>query len=161
MVWQCLGLLDEGLSHSPANAQFKLLQLLLFCRLGAFEPVVDLYSSLDAKHVQHDTIGSVHKHIPQAHSKFVYIYSVISIHISRMFASLLTLLLAFSFVFFLFCFFFRYLLTRYAESLGQFAAASQSCNFSLRFFHSNQKDVRVFIWLLACYSSDSCSGMLC
>lgn len=36
---------------------------------------------------------------------------------------------------------FRYLLTRYAESLGQFAAASQACNFSLRFFHSNQKDV--------------------
>lgn len=32
-------------------------------------------------------------------------------------------------------------MTRYAESLGQFAAASQSCNFSLRFFHSNQKDV--------------------
>ncbi|XP_046900636.1 N-alpha-acetyltransferase 25, NatB auxiliary subunit [Hypomesus transpacificus] len=95
MVWQCLGLLDEGLSHSPANAQFKLLQLLLFCRLGAFEPVVDLYSSLDAKHVQHDTIG--------------------------------------------------YLLTRYAESLGQFAAASQSCNFSLRFFHSNQKDTSEYI----------------
>ncbi|XP_067105926.1 N-alpha-acetyltransferase 25, NatB auxiliary subunit isoform X3 [Osmerus mordax] len=95
MVWQCLGLLDDGLSHSPANAQFKLLQLLLFCRLGAFEPVVDLYSSLDAKHVQHDTIG--------------------------------------------------YLLTRYAESLGQFAAASQSCNFSLRFFHSNQKDTSEYI----------------
>lgn len=35
-----------------------------------------------------------------------------------------------------------FLLTRYAESLGHFAAASQSCNFSLRFFHSNQKDVR-------------------
>lgn len=59
MMWQCLGLLQEGLSHSPSNAQFKLLLLLLYCRLGAFEPVVDLYSSLDAKHVQHDTIGSV------------------------------------------------------------------------------------------------------
>lgn len=59
MVWQCLGLLQEGLSYSPSNAQFKLLLLLLYCRLGAFEPVVDLYSSLDAKHVQHDTIGSV------------------------------------------------------------------------------------------------------
>lgn len=57
MVWQCLGLLQEGLSNSPSNAQFKLLLLLLYCRLGAFEPVVDLYSSLDAKHVQHDTIG--------------------------------------------------------------------------------------------------------
>uniref|UniRef100_A0A3B4C4M8 N-alpha-acetyltransferase 25, NatB auxiliary subunit n=1 Tax=Pygocentrus nattereri TaxID=42514 RepID=A0A3B4C4M8_PYGNA len=44
MLWQCLGLLEEGLSHSPSNAQFKLLLLLLFCRLGAFEPVVDLYS---------------------------------------------------------------------------------------------------------------------
>ncbi|XP_076842794.1 N-alpha-acetyltransferase 25, NatB auxiliary subunit isoform X2 [Brachyhypopomus gauderio] len=95
MLWQCLGLLEEGLSHSPSNAQFKLLLLLLFCRLGAFEPVVDLYSSLDAKHVQHDTIG--------------------------------------------------YLLTRYAESLGQFAAASQACNFSLRFFHSNQKDTSEYI----------------
>lgn len=59
MVWQGLGLLQEGLSHSPSNAQFKLLLLLLYCRLGAFEPVVDLYTSLDAKHVQHDTIGSV------------------------------------------------------------------------------------------------------
>uniref|UniRef100_A0AAR2LQB3 N(alpha)-acetyltransferase 25, NatB auxiliary subunit n=1 Tax=Pygocentrus nattereri TaxID=42514 RepID=A0AAR2LQB3_PYGNA len=59
MLWQCLGLLEEGLSHSPSNAQFKLLLLLLFCRLGAFEPVVDLYSSLDAKHVQHDTIGQL------------------------------------------------------------------------------------------------------
>ncbi|KAF0046069.1 hypothetical protein F2P81_002598 [Scophthalmus maximus] len=95
MVWQCLGLLQEGLSHSASNAQFKLLLLLLYCRLGAFEPVVDLYSSLDAKHVQHDTIG--------------------------------------------------FLLTRYAESLGQFAAASQSCNFSLRFFHSNQKDTSEYI----------------
>lgn len=57
MLWQCLGLLEEGLSHSSSNAQFKLLLLLLYCRLGAFEPVVDLYSSLDAKHVQHDTIG--------------------------------------------------------------------------------------------------------
>ncbi|KAL4617229.1 N-alpha-acetyltransferase 25, NatB auxiliary subunit isoform X1 [Arapaima gigas] len=95
MIWQCLGLLEEGLSHSPSNAQFKLLLILLFCRLGAFEPVVDLYSSLDAKHVQHDTIG--------------------------------------------------FLLTRYAESLGQFAAASQSCNFSLRFFHSNQKDTSEYI----------------
>ncbi|RXN26394.1 N-alpha-acetyltransferase auxiliary subunit-like isoform X2 [Labeo rohita] len=95
VLWQCLGLLEEGLSHSSSNAQFKLLLLLLYCRLGAFEPVVDLYSSLDAKHVQHDTIG--------------------------------------------------YLLTRYAESLGQFAAASQSCNFSLRFFHSNQKDTSEYI----------------
>ncbi|XP_036383509.1 N-alpha-acetyltransferase 25, NatB auxiliary subunit-like [Megalops cyprinoides] len=94
-LWQCLGLLEEGLTHSPSNAQFKLLLVLLFCRLGAFEPVVDLYSSLDAKHIQHDTIG--------------------------------------------------YLLTRYAESLGQFAAASQSCNFSLRFFHSNQKDTSEYI----------------
>ncbi|MGH0164286.1 UNVERIFIED_CONTAM: hypothetical protein FKN15_048017 [Acipenser sinensis] len=91
-LWQCLGLLEEGLIQSPSNAQFKLLLILIFCRLGAFEPVVDLYSSLDAKHVQHDTIG--------------------------------------------------YLLTRYAESLGQFAASSQSCNFSLRFFHSNQKDAK-------------------
>lgn len=57
VLWQCLGLLEEGLSHSSSNAQFKLLLLLLYCRLGAFEPVVDLYSSLDAKHVQHDTIG--------------------------------------------------------------------------------------------------------
>ncbi|XP_054613553.1 N-alpha-acetyltransferase 25, NatB auxiliary subunit isoform X2 [Dunckerocampus dactyliophorus] len=95
MVWQCLGLLQEGLSNSPSNAQFKLLLLLLYCRLGAFEPVVDLYASLDAKHVQHDTIG--------------------------------------------------FLLTRYAESLGQFAAASQACNFSLRFFHSNQKDTSEYI----------------
>ncbi|KAK7895482.1 hypothetical protein WMY93_020807 [Mugilogobius chulae] len=95
MVWCCLGLLQEGLSHSSSNAQFKLLLLLLYCRLGAFEPVVDLYSSLDAKHVQHDTIG--------------------------------------------------FLLTRYAESLGQFAAASQACNFSLRFFHSNQKDTSEYI----------------
>uniref|UniRef100_A0A8C8G8K0 N(alpha)-acetyltransferase 25, NatB auxiliary subunit n=1 Tax=Oncorhynchus tshawytscha TaxID=74940 RepID=A0A8C8G8K0_ONCTS len=95
MLWQCLSVLEEGLSFSPSNAQFKLLLLLLFCRLGAFQPVVDLYSSLDAKHVQHDTIG--------------------------------------------------YLLTRYAGSLGQFAAASQSCNFSLRFFHSNQKDTSEYI----------------
>ncbi|XP_034781420.2 N-alpha-acetyltransferase 25, NatB auxiliary subunit-like isoform X2 [Acipenser ruthenus] len=94
-LWQCLGLLEEGLIQSPSNAQFKLLLILIFCRLGAFEPVVDLYSSLDAKHVQHDTIG--------------------------------------------------YLLTRYAESLGQFAASSQSCNFSLRFFHSNQKDTSEYI----------------
>lgn len=66
MVWQSLGVLQEGLSHSPSNAQFKLLLLLLYCRLGAFEPVVDLYSSLDAKHVQHDTIGSVHEHFNHA-----------------------------------------------------------------------------------------------
>ncbi|KAJ8263493.1 hypothetical protein COCON_G00159500 [Conger conger] len=95
MLWQCMGFLEEGLENSPSNAQFKLLLMLLFCRLGAFGPVVELYSGLDAKHVQHDTIG--------------------------------------------------YLLTRYAESLGQFAAASQSCTFSLRFFHSNQKDTSEYI----------------
>lgn len=43
---------------------------------------------------------------------------------------------------------FRFLLTRYAESLGQFAAASQSCNFSLRFFHSNQKDVSQSLFVI-------------
>uniref|UniRef100_A0A5F9D4G5 N-alpha-acetyltransferase 25, NatB auxiliary subunit n=1 Tax=Oryctolagus cuniculus TaxID=9986 RepID=A0A5F9D4G5_RABIT len=94
-VWQALTLLEEGLTHSPSNAQFKLLLVRIYCVLGAFEPVVDLYSSLDAKHIQHDTIG--------------------------------------------------YLLTRYAESLGQYAAASQSCNFALRFFHSNQKDTSEYI----------------
>uniref|UniRef100_A0A803Y1X5 N-alpha-acetyltransferase 25, NatB auxiliary subunit n=1 Tax=Meleagris gallopavo TaxID=9103 RepID=A0A803Y1X5_MELGA len=94
-VWQCLTLLEEGLSHSPSNAQFKLLLIRIYCRLGAFEPVAELYSSLDAKHIQHDTIG--------------------------------------------------YLLTRYAESLGHYAAASQSCNFALRFFHSNQKDTSEYI----------------
>nr|XP_005996450.1 PREDICTED: N-alpha-acetyltransferase 25, NatB auxiliary subunit isoform X4 [Latimeria chalumnae] len=57
-LWQCLCLLEEGLTHSPSNAQFKLLLIRIYCLLGAFEPVVDLYSSLDAKHVQHDTIGS-------------------------------------------------------------------------------------------------------
>uniref|UniRef100_A0A8C3C8W3 N-alpha-acetyltransferase 25, NatB auxiliary subunit n=1 Tax=Cairina moschata TaxID=8855 RepID=A0A8C3C8W3_CAIMO len=94
-VWQCLTFLEEGLSHSPSNAQFKLLLIRIYCRLGAFEPVAELYSSLDAKHIQHDTIG--------------------------------------------------YLLTRYAESLGHYAAASQSCNFALRFFHSNQKDTSEYI----------------
>ncbi|KAM7332050.1 hypothetical protein ACRRTK_008758 [Alexandromys fortis] len=94
-VWQALTLLEEGLTHSPSNAQFKLLLVRIYCMLGAFEPVVDLYSSLDAKHIQHDTIG--------------------------------------------------YLLTRYAASLGQYAAASQSCNFALRFFHSNQKDTSEYI----------------
>ncbi|XP_031193568.1 N-alpha-acetyltransferase 25, NatB auxiliary subunit isoform X1 [Mastomys coucha] len=94
-VWQALTLLEEGLTHSPSNAQFKLLLVRIYCVLGAFEPVVDLYSSLDAKHIQHDTIG--------------------------------------------------YLLTRYAASLGQYAAASQSCNFALRFFHSNQKDTSEYI----------------
>uniref|UniRef100_A0A803V134 N-alpha-acetyltransferase 25, NatB auxiliary subunit n=1 Tax=Ficedula albicollis TaxID=59894 RepID=A0A803V134_FICAL len=94
-VWQCLTLLEEGLSHSPSNAQFKLLLIRIYCRLGAFEPVSELYSSLDAKHIQHDTIG--------------------------------------------------YLLTRYASSLGHYAAASQSCNFALRFFHSNQKDTSEYI----------------
>lgn len=58
-VWQCLTFLEEGLSHSPSNAQFKLLLIRIYCRLGAFEPVAELYSSLDAKHIQHDTIGWV------------------------------------------------------------------------------------------------------
>ncbi|XP_073419656.1 N-alpha-acetyltransferase 25, NatB auxiliary subunit isoform X2 [Dendrobates tinctorius] len=56
-VWQCLALLEEGLSNSPSNAQFKLLLIRIYCRLGAFEPSVELYGSLDAKHIQHDTIG--------------------------------------------------------------------------------------------------------
>ncbi|XP_048370358.1 N-alpha-acetyltransferase 25, NatB auxiliary subunit isoform X1 [Sphaerodactylus townsendi] len=94
-AWQCLTLLEEGLTHSPSNAQFKLLLIRIYCMLGAFEPVVELYSSLDAKHIQHDTIG--------------------------------------------------YLLTRYAAALGNYIAASQSCNFALRFFHSNQKDTSEYI----------------
>ncbi|XP_008115541.1 N-alpha-acetyltransferase 25, NatB auxiliary subunit [Anolis carolinensis] len=94
-AWRCLALLEEGLTHSPSNAQFKLLLIRIYCILGAFEPVVELYSSLDAKHIQHDTIG--------------------------------------------------YLLTRYAAAFGHYAAASQSCNFALRFFHSNQKDTSEYI----------------
>nr|XP_033812407.1 N-alpha-acetyltransferase 25, NatB auxiliary subunit isoform X2 [Geotrypetes seraphini] len=94
-VWHSLTLLEEGLANSSSDAQFKLLLIRIYCMLGAFEPVMDLYSSLDAKHIQHDTIG--------------------------------------------------YLLTRYAESLGQYAAASQCCNFALRFFHSNQKDTSEYI----------------
>ncbi|XP_038630065.1 N-alpha-acetyltransferase 25, NatB auxiliary subunit isoform X1 [Scyliorhinus canicula] len=94
-LWQSLALLEKSLSNSPSNAQFKLLLIRIYCLLGAFEPVVDLYTSLDAKHVQHDTIG--------------------------------------------------YLLTRYAEPLGHLAAASQACNFTLRFFHSNQKDTSEYI----------------
>lgn len=94
-AWQCLALLEEGLTHSPSNAQFKLLLIRIYCMLGAFEPVVELYSSLDAKHIQHDTIG--------------------------------------------------YLLTRYAVALGHYSATSQSCNFALRFFHSNQKDTSEYI----------------
>ncbi|KAM5194655.1 N-alpha-acetyltransferase 25, NatB auxiliary subunit isoform 2-T2 [Mantella aurantiaca] len=56
-VWHALTLLEEGLSNSPSNAQFKLLLLRIYCTLGAFEPAMELYSSLDAKHIQHDTIG--------------------------------------------------------------------------------------------------------
>lgn len=128
-AWQALGVLLDGLSRSASNAQFKLLLLLLYCHLGAFEPVVDLYYNLDAKHVQHDTIGSVPSEADWDHLK-----TEIQLSSCR------------RRVFFYSC---RFLLTRYAESLGQFAAASQSCNFSLRFFHSNQKDVsltRSFLW---------------
>ncbi|KAF3820678.1 hypothetical protein GH733_005223 [Mirounga leonina] len=109
-VWQALTLLEEGLTHSPSNAQFKLLLVRIYCVLGAFEPVVDLYSSLDAKHIQHDTIGLV-------------VYTLNTEQPAAL----------------------GYLLTRYAESLGQYAAASQSCNFALRFFHSNQKDTSEYI----------------
>ncbi|XP_040202157.1 N-alpha-acetyltransferase 25, NatB auxiliary subunit [Rana temporaria] len=56
-VWHALTLLEEGLNNSPSNAQFKLLLIRVYCRLGAFEPAMELYSSLDAKHIQHDTIG--------------------------------------------------------------------------------------------------------
>lgn len=119
-MWQALGVLQDGLSRSASNAQFKLLLLLLYCHLGAFEPVVDLYYNLDAKHVQHDTIGSVRRHL-----------NILEWQLSSSRGQ--------TGVFFSHC---SFLLTRYAESLGHFAAASQSCNFSLRFFHSNQKDVR-------------------
>ncbi|CAG5867799.1 unnamed protein product [Menidia menidia] len=179
MAWQCLGVLQEGLSHSPSNAQFKLLLLLLYCRLGAFEPVVDLYSSLDAKHVQHDTIGflltryaeslgqfaaasqscnfslrffhsnqkDTSEYIIQAYKygafekipEFIALRNRLnqSLHFAQVRTErmLLDLLLEAD----------MFLLTRYAESLGQFAAASQSCNFSLRFFHSNQKDTSEYI----------------
>nr|DBA23203.1 TPA: hypothetical protein GDO54_014139 [Pyxicephalus adspersus] len=56
-VWHALTLLEEGLSNSPSNAQFKLLLIRVYCTLGAFEPAIELYGSLDAKHIQHDTIG--------------------------------------------------------------------------------------------------------
>ncbi|KAM4809936.1 N-alpha-acetyltransferase 25, NatB auxiliary subunit [Rhinophrynus dorsalis] len=56
-VWHCLTLLEEGISNSPSNAQFKLLLIRIYCSLGAFGPAMELYSSLDAKHIQHDTIG--------------------------------------------------------------------------------------------------------
>uniref|UniRef100_A0A671PHV8 N-alpha-acetyltransferase 25, NatB auxiliary subunit n=1 Tax=Sinocyclocheilus anshuiensis TaxID=1608454 RepID=A0A671PHV8_9TELE len=85
MLWQCLGLLEEGLSHSSSNAQFNF-----------------------------------------PYPLYIYMFPI---------SSWRHLILNFK----------EYLLTRYAESLGQFAAASQSCNFSLRFFHSNQKDTSEYI----------------
>ncbi|CAH2295928.1 N-alpha-acetyltransferase 25, auxiliary subunit isoform X1 [Pelobates cultripes] len=94
-VWHCLTLLEEGLSNSPSHAQIKLLLVRIYCALGSFEPAMDLFASLDAKHIQYDTIG--------------------------------------------------FLLTRFAGPLGQFLAASQACNATLRFFHSNQKDTSEYI----------------
>lgn len=175
-VWQSLGVLHEGLTVSPSNAQFKLLLLLVYCQLGAFEPVVDLYTSLDAKHVQHDTIGSVQIHNGisaciyqggKGWQRGIHTYLLVSFwqlgvldndikrrkvitwfdfsakrtifgQLSVMFDDLARDLSTKMYFLVLSS---RFLLTRYAESLGQFAAASQTCNFSLRFFHSNQKDV--------------------
>uniref|UniRef100_A0A8C5PD91 N-alpha-acetyltransferase 25, NatB auxiliary subunit n=1 Tax=Leptobrachium leishanense TaxID=445787 RepID=A0A8C5PD91_9ANUR len=94
-VWHCLTLLEEGLSTSQSNAQLKLLMVRIYSFLGAFEPAMDLFASLDAKHIQYDTIG--------------------------------------------------FLLTRFAEPLGQFIGASQAYNAALRFFHSNQKDTSEYI----------------
>uniref|UniRef100_A0A8C3CCF9 N-alpha-acetyltransferase 25, NatB auxiliary subunit n=1 Tax=Cairina moschata TaxID=8855 RepID=A0A8C3CCF9_CAIMO len=36
-VWQCLTFLEEGLSHSPSNAQFKLLLIRIYCRLALMQ----------------------------------------------------------------------------------------------------------------------------
>ena len=50
-------LLEQGIKKSKFNYAFKLLLMRIYLLLGAFERVVAIYTSLDIKHMQHDSMG--------------------------------------------------------------------------------------------------------
>ncbi|XP_072164093.1 N-alpha-acetyltransferase 25, NatB auxiliary subunit-like [Diadema setosum] len=56
-LWKAILLLEMGIKNSQHNSQMKLLLMRLYCLAGAFGPVPDLFTSLDIKHIQQDTLG--------------------------------------------------------------------------------------------------------
>ncbi|XP_076434680.1 N-alpha-acetyltransferase 25, NatB auxiliary subunit-like isoform X2 [Babylonia areolata] len=56
-VWQAVVQLELGVHHSPANHQFKLLLMRLYCEVGAFGPVPALWNGMDMKHIMNDSLG--------------------------------------------------------------------------------------------------------
>eukprot|EP01135_Chromosphaera_perkinsii_P005547 Nk52_evm96s352 gene=Nk52_evmTU96s352 len=53
----CMGWLKFGLEKSSYNFQFKLLLIKFYAALGAFDIAVDVYESMDVKHIQCDVMG--------------------------------------------------------------------------------------------------------
>ncbi|XP_033119336.1 N-alpha-acetyltransferase 25, NatB auxiliary subunit-like [Anneissia japonica] len=50
-------ILERAKSRSPSNHHIKLLLIRLYCLLGAFGPIPDLYDGIEIKHIQQDTIS--------------------------------------------------------------------------------------------------------
>ncbi|RUS28495.1 N-acetyltransferase B complex non catalytic subunit-domain-containing protein, partial [Jimgerdemannia flammicorona] len=54
---QAVTLLEHALAKSKHNFQFKLLLVRLYLILGVFNRALDIYKTMDIKHVQHDTLS--------------------------------------------------------------------------------------------------------
>ncbi|XP_033627867.1 N-alpha-acetyltransferase 25, NatB auxiliary subunit-like isoform X2 [Asterias rubens] len=56
-LWRMIEILEKGLKASTSCHHMKLLLIRLYCLIGAFGPIPDLYDGLDIKHIQQDTLG--------------------------------------------------------------------------------------------------------
>ncbi|XP_035829223.1 N-alpha-acetyltransferase 25, NatB auxiliary subunit [Aplysia californica] len=58
-VWRAVVHLELGIRESPANFQFKLLLIRLYCIKGVFGPCPALYDAMEMKHIINDTMGYI------------------------------------------------------------------------------------------------------
>nr|XP_054748094.1 N-alpha-acetyltransferase 25, NatB auxiliary subunit-like [Lytechinus pictus] len=56
-LWKMIMMLEMGIRNSKNNSQMKLLLMRLYCLASVFGPIPELFTSLDIKHIQQDTLG--------------------------------------------------------------------------------------------------------
>ncbi|RDD41535.1 N-alpha-acetyltransferase 25, NatB auxiliary subunit [Trichoplax sp. H2] len=56
-IWHIILVLESALKASPHNPQMRIILIILYCKIGAFEPAHKIFNNLSIKYIQHDTLG--------------------------------------------------------------------------------------------------------
>lgn len=56
-VYLAISLLEYGLSKSPFNYFFKVELVSLYKKAGCFRSIIEIYSNMDIKSIQHESLG--------------------------------------------------------------------------------------------------------